>query len=333
MSKKNNEKIFPVLDPIHTTQPDTLDGIILNNDPEIDRSEFPLVLIDTNSIIIPVTTFKGYGEIGCNVLISNSFLSKTTIKDGSKIIDSRIFSGIIHEETVIINSSIEGSVLNEKCYTNNSTIIESVLGKEVIICGSSNINRSRIYDEVVLSPQVVVDNGKIEKYCYLESGVKIIGQKGRYGDAVVILKQKVYVGANSLIVGPALVDHNCYIDSSVVIEPSNSIGVFIPPFSYVRRSDNKKGYEVLEKRAFYLLDGLWYVNKDASVEISLVRQVKTKLEFIHKKLKEKNDDLKDVLINQNKKINNQIPAQLLLQQDGLRKFNIFLDKMMESLVN
>ncbi|MCX8015736.1 MAG: hypothetical protein N2692_00255 [Patescibacteria group bacterium] len=333
MNKKKDEKIFPILDPIHTTQPDTLDGIIFDDSPEIDRSEFPLVLIDTDTIIIPVTTFKGYGEIGSNVLISNSFLSKTTIKNGSKIIDSRIFTGIIHNETVIINSTIEGSVFNEKCYANNCTIIESVLGKEVIICGSSNINRSRIYDEVVLSPQVIVDNGKVEKFCYLESGVKLIGQKGRYGDAVVILKPKVYVGANSLIIGPALIDHNCYIDSDVVIEPSNLIGIFIPPFSYIRRSDNKKGYEVLEKRSFYLIDGLWYVAKDTPIEISLIREVKNKLEFIEKKLKEKKEDIKEVLTNKNTKAGNQPPIQLLLYNDGLKKFKEFLNRMMESLVN
>ncbi|MGB9847813.1 MAG: hypothetical protein ACPLKV_01190 [Minisyncoccia bacterium] len=333
MNKKRNEKVFPLLEPIHTIQPDTLTGIVFGDDPEIDASDFPLVFIDADATIMPITLFKGYGEIGSDAFVSNCFLSKATIKDGVKIIDSRIFTAVIEEGSVVIDSTIEGSKFGPGCYVNGSIIMESVFGKEVVVCGNSHINCSRIYDEVVLGPQVVVDNAKIENFSYLETGVKIIGHKGKE-QAIVIIKSKVYIGAGAWIIGPALIDHNCYIDNNVILDPGkNSIGIFIPPFSWVRKSNNAEGYEILEKRACYLLDGLWYVSKAEPIKIKELVDVKRKIRLLEEEVAKKRIDIKEILQEPNHLTQNQPPVSTLLEKNGLEKFRNFLQSIIETLVN
>jgi len=335
IKNKKDEKIFPVLDTIYTTQPETLDSIIFGESKDIDLSDLPLVLIDSNTIIIPITTFKGYCEIGADVLISHCFLSKTTIKSGSKILDSRIFTAVLNEESVIIASTIEGSKIGKRCYLNNSILTESVLEDEVTICGNSSVNKAKVSKGVIICPQVVVENSKIEDFCYLESGVKLIGQKGKYGINCILLKKKVYVGPNVLIVDPALIEHNSYIEAGVEIDAGsiNSNGLFISPFSYIRKSCNKNGFEILQNRSFYLCDGLWYVSKSEPVEIGLIREIKNKLSFIEIEGRKRKLDLREILTEKNVKTGGLPPVQLLLESEALKNFNIFLQQIMQSLVN
>jgi carbonic anhydrase/acetyltransferase-like protein (isoleucine patch superfamily) len=321
------EKIFPLEYSLYVEQDDSLDQILIENHllEEIDVDTFPLVLIGGDTTLIPTVLFKGYGEIGRHSLVSNCFLNRATLKDGIKILDSRIFTGVIGKEAVIINSTLETANLGDRTYVNQSTIINSRLKNEVVVCGTCHIKDSLIDDEVVIQPQVLIDNAKIEKLCYLESGAKIHSAK----DAI-ILKPKVFVGTNSIIEGFVLIDHNSYIDVGVEIV-SRERPILIPPFSYVKKGP--KGFTICERQALYIIDGLWYISKNQPFSPREVRDLKRKMQLLEKEAAKKQIDIKDILSSKSKKIRNKKPVDLLLEEDGLNKFNNFLQKTIESLVN
>ncbi len=251
------------------------------------------------------------------------------IQNDSRIVDSRLFSAQIERRVVVINSTIEGSKLGNNCYINQSVVTEIQLEQDVVLTGNSNINRSIVGNNVIICPQAVVEKIKIEEKCYLDIGVHLIGTLGKYLDSHIVIKRETYLGPNVLIVGPIVIEHDSYIAAGVEIDAHKSGIIYIPPFSHVIKSNNEKGFEIVQNAAFYLCDSIWFTSIK-SLEITEIEQTKGKIRLIQNECLRRNLNIKEFLGKEIAEIPNFEPTELFF---NFEKLNQFLNRIMESLVN
>lgn len=175
-----------------------------------------VTIIDTNS-----TYIESDVEIGNDTIIYPGVMLKGNTKIGSNCI-------------IEMNSSIENSIIGNNTEVKNSTIIDSVVGENTTVGPyaylrpKSNIgNNVKIGDFVEVKNATIEDNSKASHLSYI--GDAHVGKDVNIGCGVVfvnydgknkfksIVKDGAFIGSNSNLVAPVIVDEDGYIATGSTI--------------------------------------------------------------------------------------------------------------------
>ena len=320
------KRVFPLLDFLYAERDDLLYYLLFGDrvDNEISPDDFPLIFIGEDTTFIPPVIFQGPQEIHRHCFVSHSFLEHCSIKEKSRVLDSRLFHAIIGQKSVVINSTFEQTSLGNNSYVNNSTISDSRIKDGVTISNGCSIEDSIIGNNVTLFPQVVVDFSRVDEFSSLQSGVKLISSTGQIREPIVIEK-KTYLGANVTILGPAVIGHNSFIEAGITIHND-----YIPPFSYVRKLMISDHYEIQPYGAFQLINGLWYIDRSRSLKLAELIEAKKKCLLFEKEAEKKHINIHEKIQTIPRK---RLILDHLLDKEGLNAFMHLIQKEIESLVN
>ena len=186
-----------------------------------------VTIIDTNS-----TYIESDVEIGNDTIIYPGVMLKGNTKIGSNCI-------------IEMNSSIENSIIGNNTEVKNSTIIDSVVGENTTVGPyaylrpKSNIgNNVKIGDFVEVKNATIEDNSKASHLSYI--GDAHVGKDVNIGCGVVfvnydgknkfksIVKDGAFIGSNSNLVAPVIVDEDGYIATGSTITkdvPKGSLAI------------------------------------------------------------------------------------------------------------
>lgn len=175
-----------------------------------------VTIIDTNS-----TYIESDVEIGNDTIIYPGVMLKGNTKIGSNCI-------------IEMNSAIENSIIGDNTEVKNSTIIDSVVGENTTVGPyaylrpKSNIgNNVKIGDFVEVKNATIEDNSKASHLSYI--GDAYVGKDVNIGCGVVfvnydgknkfksIVKDGAFIGSNSNLVAPVIVEEDGYIATGSTI--------------------------------------------------------------------------------------------------------------------
>lgn len=175
-----------------------------------------VTIIDTNS-----TYIESDVEIGNDTIIYPGVMLKGNTKIGSNCI-------------IEMNSAIENSIIGDNTEVKNSTIIDSVVGENTTVGPyaylrpKSNIgNNVKIGDFVEVKNATIEDNSKASHLSYI--GDAHVGKDVNIGCGVVfvnydgknkfksIVKDGAFIGSNSNLVAPVIVEEDGYIATGSTI--------------------------------------------------------------------------------------------------------------------
>ena len=175
-----------------------------------------VTIIDTNS-----TYIESDVEIGNDTIIYPGVMLKGNTKIGSNCV-------------IEMNSAIENSIIGDNTEVKNSTIIDSVVGENTTVGPyaylrpKSNIgNNVKIGDFVEVKNATIEDNSKASHLSYI--GDAHVGKDVNIGCGVVfvnydgknkfksIVKDGAFIGSNSNLVAPVIVEKDGYIATGSTI--------------------------------------------------------------------------------------------------------------------
>ena len=175
-----------------------------------------VTIIDTNS-----TYIESDVEIGNDTIIYPGVMLKGNTKIGSNCV-------------IEMNSAIENSIIGDNTEVKNSTIIDSVVGENTTVGPyaylrpKSNIgNNVKIGDFVEVKNATIEDNSKASHLSYI--GDAYVGKDVNIGCGVVfvnydgknkfksIVKDGAFIGSNSNLVAPVIVEEDGYIATGSTI--------------------------------------------------------------------------------------------------------------------
>lgn len=175
-----------------------------------------VTIIDTNS-----TYIESDVEIGNDTIIYPGVMLKGNTKIGSNCV-------------IEMNSAIENSIIGDNTEVKNSTIIDSVVGENTTVGPyaylrpKSNIgNNVKIGDFVEVKNATIEDNSKASHLSYI--GDAHVGKDVNIGCGVVfvnydgknkfksIVKDGAFIGSNSNLVAPVIVEEDGYIATGSTI--------------------------------------------------------------------------------------------------------------------
>ncbi len=162
------------------------------------------VEIGRDTIIYPGTNLQGKTVIGENCIIGpNSTIVNSTIGNNTKVETSKI------EESIVKDNSVIGPFANLRVGTE--------VGNNVRLGSFVEIKKSVIGDKTKLPHLAYIGDSEIGQNVELACGVITCNMNTKYEKNKTIVKDNAFVGANSVLLAPVVIEEDAVVAASTTI--------------------------------------------------------------------------------------------------------------------
>lgn len=230
----------------------------------LETGKRPMRLPDTNIIIGSETIVRPPTYLENDVFIK---------KEGH-VVASHLRDVKLGEDNFILYSHLFNVETGDGVKIDNSTVRYSRIDSDSIITPYNFIS------DVVINKQVLIDVGcylekaTIGNYSVLGPGVKIIRHNDLVESATKI-GDKVFIGANVIIMAPCEIEDEVFIDPGVVLK---EIKFPLPKYSYIEGCGTD--YRINKNRIFYFPPSYW-IKTERNVNVNFAQEIQKKyLQFL-----------------------------------------------------
>jgi carbonic anhydrase/acetyltransferase-like protein (isoleucine patch superfamily) len=278
----------------------------------LETGKRPMRLPDTNIIIGSDTVVRPPTYLENDVFIK---------KEGH-VVASHLRDVKLGEDNLILYSHLLNVEAGDGVKIDNSTVRYSHINSGSIVTPYNFIS------DVIINKQVLIDVG-----CYLEKatigncsvlgpGVKII-QHNDFMEHATKIGDKVFIGANVIIMAPCEIEDEVFIEPGVVLKGIKSP---LPKYSYIE--GHGTDYRIHENRIFYFPPSYW-IRTEKNVNVNFAQEIQKKYQQFLKIILKFNKDIDCVLSKEEK--NKLVLLFKMLDEDRKARIEEILEEKIKSL--